>query len=29
MIYKTSGTWAKVSKEEERWCSKNYLKKGN
>lgn len=28
-IYKTSGTWAKVSNEDERWCSKNYLKKGN
>lgn len=24
-IYKTNGTWAKVSNEEERWCSKNYL----
>lgn len=24
-IYKTSGTWAKVSNDEERWCSKNYL----
>lgn len=24
-IYKINGTWAKVSNEEERWCSKNFL----
>ncbi len=28
-IYATSGTWAKVSKDESRWCSKNYLVLGN
>lgn len=28
-IYATSGTWAKVSLNEERWCSKNYLVKAN
>lgn len=28
-IYKINGTWAKVSNEEERWCSKKYLEKNN
>lgn len=28
-IYSTSGTWAKVSPTEERWCSKNYLDSAN
>ena len=28
-VYDTDGTWVKVSKEENRWCSKKYLEKIN